>query len=241
VFAPGQYVIGVEQTNKIDKLGKALHERPALNLEITGSANAAQDRAALAWLKLERELKSARMAELADKKGAPASADALKLEKRDYERLLKAQYKKVFNRNRPLPVVVTNAPADGVTNIAAPALRREQRKGAEVQVARDANKWVAQETNVVATVIDPRLTTRPASLPTLDPDDELRAQMEAELHTHLAATAEEIRALIQERAQSVQRALLQTEKVTAERLFILAPPAGDEASKGQSRVNLSLN
>jgi hypothetical protein len=50
-----------------------------------------------------------------------------------------------------------------------------------------------------------------------------------------------MRALMQERAQSVQRALLQTEKVAAERLFILAPPAEDAASKGQSRVNLSLN
>jgi hypothetical protein len=46
---------------------------------------------------------------------------------------------------------------------------------------------------------------------------------------------------VQERAQRVQRALLQTEKVAAERLFILAPPVDDAASKGQSRVNLSLN
>jgi len=240
-FAPGRSVIGEAETNKIDKLAKALYQRPALNLEVTGSADATKDQAALAWLKLERELKSARMSELAGKDGAPTSTGAVKLEKRDYERLLKAQYKKVFNRDRPLPVAVTNALTGTITNVAAPVLRKEQRKGAEVQVARDANKPAAKETNVVSTAIDPRIPTRPASLPALDADDELRAQMEAELHTHFAASAEEMRALMQERAQSVQRALLQTEKVTSDRLFILAPPAGDAASKGQSRVNLSLN
>ncbi|HEY0550258.1 MAG TPA: hypothetical protein VGF13_11710, partial [Verrucomicrobiae bacterium] len=225
----------------IDKLSKALYERPALNLEITGSADASEDRAALAWLKLEHELNSARMTELAGKNGARASADTVKLEKRDYERLLKAHYKKTFSRDRPLLTVVTNASTGVVTNATASAVRKEQRKGAEVQTTRAANKPVLKETNAVATAIEPRLTTRPASLPALDPDDELRAQMEIELHTHLAATAEEMRALMQERAQSVQRALLQTEKVAAERLFIFAPPAGDAASKGQSRVNLSLN
>jgi hypothetical protein len=239
-FSPGQSMLGGSESNKIDKLGKALYERPALNLEISGSADLPRDRTALAWLKLERELKSARMAELAGKGGAPASADAVKLEKRDYERLLKAQYKKVFNRDRPLPMIVTNA-LSGTTDAAAPIVRKEQRKGGEVQTARAANKPMTKETNVVATAIDPRLATRPASLPALDPDDELRAQMETELHTHLAPTPEEMRALMQERAQSVQRALLQTEKVTVERLFILAPSAGDAASKGQSRVNLSLN
>ena len=47
--------------------------------------------------------------------------------------------------------------------------------------------------------------------------------------------------LKQSRAQTVQRALLSTEKVTAERLFILAPLPAEGAAKGQSRVNLSLN
>ncbi len=239
-FSPGQSMLSGSESNKIDKLGKALFERPALNLEITGSADVSQDRAALAWLKLERDLKSARMVELAGKDGTPASTDAVKLGRRDYERLLKAHYKKVFNRDRPLPVVATGA-LTGTTDAAAPAVRKEQRKGGEAQTARVANKPVSKETNVVATGIDPRLTTRPASLPALDSDDELRGQMETELHTHFTATAEEMRALMQERAQSVQRALLQTGKVATERLFLLAPPADDAASKGQSRVTLSLN
>ncbi len=241
-FVPGQSMIAGAETNKIDKLGQALYERPALNLEITGAADPAMDAAAVAWLKLERELKTARMTELAGKDNAPASAEAVKLEPRDYERLLKAQYKKVFNRDRPLPVVATNA-SGTATNVVAPAAARPQpRKGAEVQIAREAiAKQPAKETNAVVAAINPRVPTRPASLPALDADDELRAQMEAELHTHFAATAEDLRALMNERAQNVQRALLQTEKVAADRLFILAPPAVEAASKGQSRVNLSLN
>lgn len=240
-FAPGQAVMLSGESNKIDKLSQALYERPALNLEITGAADPALDAAALAWFKLERELKTARMAELASRNDAPSSADAVKLEKRDYERLLKVQYRKVFNRDRPLPAVVTNATGT-VTNAAPAPVRAQPRKGAEVQIAREpVVKQPAKDTNVVASALDPRIPTRPGSLPALEADDELRAQMENELHAHFAATAEDLRALMNERALAVQRALLQTEKVAADRLFILAPPAGDAASKGQSRVNLSLN
>jgi hypothetical protein len=57
----------------------------------------------------------------------------------------------------------------------------------------------------------------------------------------MSVTPDDVLELKQARAQSVQRALLKTEKVTADRLFILAPLPADAASKGQSRVNLSLN
>jgi len=39
----------------------------------------------------------------------------------------------------------------------------------------------------------------------------------------------------------VQGALLKTEKVAGERLFLLAPRAKEAASKGQMRAILSLN
>src|SRR6185503_19905544 len=91
-FAPGQSNISEPEMAKVNKLGKALFERPALNLEMTGSADNTLDRAALAWLKLEHELKSARMSELAGKSDEPASADEVRLEPRDYARLLKAHY-----------------------------------------------------------------------------------------------------------------------------------------------------
>ncbi len=236
-FAPGQSTIRHAEAAKIDKLGKALYERPSLNLEITGSADDALDRAALGWLKLERALKTTRMAELSGKAEGPATIDDLRLEPRDYERLLKGSYKKTFNRDNVLPTTVTNATGVGTNAISRP--RTESRKGGEAQMERATVKRSATATNAVAST-DPRLVTRPASLPALTPDNEVLAQMETELFTNISVTPDDRRQLMDARAQSVQRALLKTEKVTAERLFILKPQEGENA-KGQSRANLSLN
>jgi hypothetical protein len=208
---------------------------------MTGSADDTVDRAALAWLKLEHELKSARMAELAGKSDAPASAEEVRLEPRDYTRLLKAKYKKTFNRDRPLPAAATSPVPGTITNAVAPVVRRETLKGAEAQVARELPKAAAKTTNTLARAADPRSATRPASLPVLAADEEFLAQMEPELHAQIEVTPDDLRALMQARAQSVQRALLKTEKVAAERLFILAPASIDAASRDHSRVNLSLN
>jgi hypothetical protein len=238
-FAPGQSTITEVEAAKIDKLGKALYERPALNLEISGAADDSLDRAALAWLKLERELKTARLAELAGKSDAPATLESIRLESREYERLLKAHYKKVFKRDRPLPQLETNAVTGQVISPAS-TTRNEPRKGAEAQISRTVAKPATKDTNVVV-AIDPRAVTRPATLPPLDADDVLLAQMEAELCAQANVTPDDVLQLKQARAQSVQGALLKTEKVTADRLFILAPLPADAASKGQSRVNLSLN
>jgi len=43
------------------------------------------------------------------------------------------------------------------------------------------------------------------------------------------------------RARQVQAYLLKTEKVTGERLFIIAPKNIDNSFKGEDRVNLSLD
>jgi hypothetical protein len=235
-FTPGQALVGETEAAKIEKLSKALYERPALNLEITGAADETLDRAALAWLKMERSLKNTRMAELTGKPDAPATVDKLRLTARDYERLLKAAYRKAFNRDTVLAVVVTNA-SGAVTNVVS-RLRTETRKGAEAQMARAPTKRTA-ETNATP-VTDPRITTRPASLPVVPVDNEVLAQMEMELFASTAVTPDDLRELMDSRAQAVQQALLKSERVTAERLFILKPSA-ESSAKGQSRANLSLN
>jgi hypothetical protein len=47
--------------------------------------------------------------------------------------------------------------------------------------------------------------------------------------------------LIKQRALTVQGFILQSGKVTADRLFIVTPKSTGVLAKGQSRVNLSLN
>ena len=241
-FAPGQSVIGETELAKIDKLGQALYERPALNLEITGAADEAKDRAALAWLKLEHDLKKLRMKELAGQADAPATVEEIKLEGRDYARLLKVQYEKWMEQHPAAPTEGapagdTNAVGVAKTNVLN-APRVEARKGAEA--LRGPGKTVNKATNAVASAVDPAVVTRPAHFPPVA-TDEVLAPMEAVLFQQIKISSNDLVELMQARAKVVQRQLLKTEKVTDDRLFILAPKPADAASKGQSRVNLSLN
>ena len=88
-FEPGRADIPDAEAQKLEKLVKALYERPALNLEITGSFDREKDRAALAHGKLEQQLKVLRLKELADAGKAVPGTEALQLEPAERERLLK--------------------------------------------------------------------------------------------------------------------------------------------------------
>jgi len=79
----------------------------------------------------------------------------------------------------------------------------------------------------------PRLVTKAFAELTL-------ADMEAILIAQTVVTAADFNALMQTRAARVQRYLLQTGLVAAERMFIVVPKPVDAAYQGQSRVNLSL-
>jgi len=67
------------------------------------------------------------------------------------------------------------------------------------------------------------------------------AEMEAKLLAQVKVEENELRDLMQQRAQSVQAFLLKTEKVTVERLFIITPKPVDDTYRGESKVNLLLN
>ena len=84
-------------------------------------------------------------------------------------------------------------------------------------------------------------TARPAT--SLDPvaGPLTLADMEAEILKAAPATDEDLRVLMKKRSQAVEAYLLKTEKITAERLFIVIPKTTALPAKGESRVVLSLN
>ena len=115
-FQPGRADIPDAEAQKLDKLVKALYERPAVSLEIAGSFDPEQDRAALARLKLEQHLKILRLKELTDA-GKPApSLAALQLEPAERERLLKQVFAEL-GTNQTLVLEAVAATTD--TNTAA--------------------------------------------------------------------------------------------------------------------------
>jgi hypothetical protein len=96
------------------------------------------------------------------------------------------------------------------------------------KAARNAKPEAAATTNTVAGAV-----ASAAPEPTQD-------QMEAGLLATIQINSDDLRALMQARARSVQAALVNTGKVEGERLFILAPGPISLTAKGQSRANLAL-
>jgi len=66
------------------------------------------------------------------------------------------------------------------------------------------------------------------------------ADTEARIVETIEVTPDDFRALMQARADKVQKYLLQTGQVSAERMFIVAPKPVTPSYQGQSRVDLSL-
>lgn len=73
----GKAGISEAEAQKVEKLLKALDERPALSLEIAGSFDPEKDRAALARSKLEQQVKILRLDQLSKGGRANPTLDPL--------------------------------------------------------------------------------------------------------------------------------------------------------------------
>ena len=250
-FEPGQAIVPPGELKKLNTMTTALYERPALSLEIKGSADSAKDRPALALFKLDQQLKTMRLKELAAAGDTSQSIEQLKLTPTDSQRLTLSLYQQTFGTNQ---IVVTN-PIVAITNVVpvvttavpkpAPAVRRTSTAGmrgveylalaGKRPVAAKSQPVASTPTVVTNTVPSPVATTEPAAT-TLTPEAMLAA-----LVAKMEVTDNDLRKLMQDRAHAVQSYLLQSGKVTAERLFLISPKPTDSTTTGELRVNLSLN
>ena len=92
-FSPGNAELSGQEKDELGKLAKGLQDRPALNLEIKGTAHPALDRPALAELGLARQLKNTKLIELGNTKGKESEWDEVALSNEDYARLLTNLYR----------------------------------------------------------------------------------------------------------------------------------------------------
>lgn len=280
-FEPGSSEISSAEQEKMEKLAKALYERPGLNLEIAGAVEMKADKDALMKVKFEQLLKAARLKEIAATGVTPPPMSELKLETAERERLVTAAYIEAFG---PLPVM-TNAVATPGTNAGvatapvtnAPVVVKKEEEKVEMKTEKpEAKKRFAEplqggaalmafaerkkkeasakkpaeelKKEEVKTVEAPKVVEPVAPISTAISTQPIQtapvittAEMEAKLLGRVKVEENELRDLMLQRAQSVQAFLLKTEKVTAERLFIVTPKALDEAYRGESRVDLLLN
>lgn len=236
-FEPGSSVIPDTETNKLGILAKSLYERPSLSLEINGSADVTNERVPLGRAKLEEEIKSLWVKDLVDS-GKPAiPLEQVKLDPKERNRLLKKLYKEKIGRYKP-SVVSTNL-SGGLGSAAALLATMppppETGHGAALLMRPKTETVAAGKVKNTMTVAGKKPTA-----PLTREELEL-ADMQDQLVEKIPITMDDLRDLMKARAARVQSYLLNTQKVTADRLFIIAPKAVDKTYKGESRVNLSLD
>jgi hypothetical protein len=92
-FDYGSTVITEQNMKKIDTLVKALHDRPALKLDIEGHVDLEKDKEGLIQYLFNKKMKAQKLNEMV-KKGQPAvPVDDVKIEPPEYEKYLKMAYK----------------------------------------------------------------------------------------------------------------------------------------------------
>jgi outer membrane protein OmpA-like peptidoglycan-associated protein len=210
-FEPGRSNLAAGETRKLDTLAKALFARPAVELEITGSADTTSDRFALARIKLHQELKSRRIKELIAAGKATGPTGTFQIDTQDYERLIHMTYLEVVGTK---PVVTAEPPS---------STGPEQNFGPGEPSGEEANRFSQLPPQVAKAFADLTL-----------------ADAEARIVETIEVTPDDFRALIQARAVGVEKYLLQTGQVGADRMFIIAPKPVDPSYQGKSRVDLSL-
>jgi hypothetical protein len=91
-FDPGRANLDKADQAKIATLAKALNNRPALNLEITGRVDPLTDLDGLKRVGIERKVKAQKLREMARKGEAPRSVDDVQVAPTEYPQYLKSAY-----------------------------------------------------------------------------------------------------------------------------------------------------
>lgn len=100
-FPAGQSVITPEMTARLETLAKALADRPALKLEITGVVNEASDKNGFSQTALDKKMRNLKQAELAGKGQAAGTVNDVSLSPEETTRYLEKVYKKEDIKDKP--------------------------------------------------------------------------------------------------------------------------------------------
>lgn len=91
-FAPGSAVLDAPQQDKLDKLGRALADRPGLRIDLIGRADPAADAEGLRVAALEARLRAAKARQIARAGGASVPPAQVKIEPQERAALLAVVY-----------------------------------------------------------------------------------------------------------------------------------------------------
>jgi hypothetical protein len=163
-FAPGSAALDGEDVGKLKNLTKALTERPALKLDVAGRIDPETDREGLKRASIERKVKAQKFNDLRREGKAPASADAVAIEKAEYEQYLRRAY---GDENFPKPRNVIGIAKDlPVPEMETLMLTHAQVTEEDLRLlanarAQSAKDWIVTEGKVPADrvfIVAPKLT-----------------------------------------------------------------------------------
>jgi hypothetical protein len=250
-FPPGTADLPEAESKKLEKLVRALEERPVLNLDIAGSFDSERDRAALARLKLEQQLRMLRLKELARAGAVTPKMEAPQLEPSQRERLLK-QVLADLGTNQTLVLQEVEAAETNALEVMTNAPSRQGRPDLTLE-ASASRRWrdFSAADNRGAGALTPiggqggSKKPKPLTKPELASgagDVPLTVEeIEAKLVSAIQVSEDERRDLVKRRAMAVQTAILKSGKIAGDRLSILAPKSDRAIPKGGARADLSLS
>ena len=92
-FDSGRASLNQIAQGKIETLAKAMNNRPALRLQLSGRADPATDPDGLKRVSMERKVKAQKLQELSGKADAPKSVDEVRIESSEYPQYLRQAYR----------------------------------------------------------------------------------------------------------------------------------------------------
>ena len=147
-FLPGYGQVEPEAEKRLQALSKALTDRPALQLEITGYADPENDREGLKRAMLERKVKAQKLSEGVEKGEAGGSLENVDLKPEEYEKFLELAYEEEkFAKPKNVIGLIKDLPVPEMEQLMLANINAgddELRQLAE-QRAKAARDWLVEE------------------------------------------------------------------------------------------------
>jgi hypothetical protein len=218
-FPPGSVDLTRASKEKLDVLVKALYERPALQLEITGSVDTNADRGGLRALFLEKQLRAQKWQALRKTEQETITPDKVILTPEERPTLVQKLYADFLAKG----LILTNTAGGAPPLIPPPTTKRST-------FEHGASQLMSRESATAA-------TPQPAVAGTST--NNVTDPFEVALLNSITVADQDFQGLASDRAKSVREYLLQSGEVEGERLFLTEAKAGSLKTEGP-RVYLQL-
>jgi hypothetical protein len=227
-FTPGSPDVSDAGKKKLDTIDKALYDRPALQLQLSGSIDPVNDRDALQRAAFEQELRTRQWNSLSKSKRHTTTLDQIVLTPEERTHWVKKLYNEALSKGTISPAVLA-----AHTNLAVIAAQikppRKNKKQAEFMVQESQTSQSPQ-----------KAAAAPAPAPSKSKLPAMTDPKEALLVAIMPVSDSDLEALAINRAKAVRAFILANGRVEPNRIFLEQNQTGGLRQDG-SRVYLELN